>query len=60
MQLGDAALGQFSNGEKSVEISISLTWWRGVESRLLCAKSRCVYCAVRIGDVIITAVEHVY
>src|ERR1700676_5350634 len=49
MQLDDAALGQFSNGEKSVEIRIS----RGInaDDRVFCEESGRIYCPVGVGDV---------
>lgn len=49
MGLDDAALGQFSNGEKSVEIRMSFQ--DDTDFRDICAKSGCVHCPVGIGDV---------
>jgi hypothetical protein len=68
MQLGDAALGQFSNGEKSVEIRTSPSYKsfgiRGVDwvFRLLGEKPRCVYCTIGIRDVNypLDTLKHIY
>ena len=51
MQLGDAALGKFSNGEKSVEIRSSLKSGEFLIWRLFGKKSGCVYCTIGIGNV---------
>ena len=50
-QLGEAALGKFSNGEKSVEIRIFPEYDCVDDDRLFREKSGCVYSTVGIGDV---------
>ena len=53
LQLGDAALGKFSNGEKSVEIRNLPLYEEGGadDGRLFSEESGCFYCAIGIGNV---------